>query len=251
VQAKQQADAAVAAEKVQAAQLQTMLANSQSALRSAQSELATLNNQRAAYEAWVKEQARLAAIRRAREEAARRAAEERARERAREQAQGGGTPVSDPGPSAPSTGHWTQAEANTALRRAESTLGTPYAWAGGNAYGPTYGVCDASNGAPNDCHVYGYDCSGLAMYAWGPYLSMAHYAATQYLQAGRYHPGAGALRPGDLIFWSFNGQVSGIHHVAIYAGGGQIIEAPYSGGYVQRASLYEYGSFFGATRPLT
>ena len=67
------------------------------------------------------------------------------------------------------------------------TLGTPYAWAGGNADGPRYGVCDASNGAPNDCHVVGYDCSGLAMYAWAPYLP-DHYAATQYTQAGSYHP---------------------------------------------------------------
>lgn len=251
-QAKQQADDAVAAERQQAAQLQTMLTNSKAALQSAQAELATLNHQRAAYEAYVKEQARLAAIRKAREEAARRAAARaRARERAREQGNGGGVPITNPGPSAPNAGHWTQAEGDTAVRRAESTLGTPYAWAGGNASGPTYGVCDPSNGAPNDCHVYGYDCSGLAMYAWGPYLSMAHYAATQYVQAGRFHPSAGQLRPGDLVFWSFNGAISGIHHVAIYAGNGKIIEAPYSGGYVQWASLWEYGSFFGATRPLT
>jgi cell wall-associated NlpC family hydrolase len=125
----------------------------------------------------------------------------------------------------------------------------PYAWAGGTEYGPTRGVCDSSNGAPNDCYVVGFDCSGLAMYAWGE--GWAHYAATQYTQAGRYHPSAGDLRPGDLIFWSSNGRISGIHHVAIYIGNTQIVEAPYSGGYVQTASLYEYGGFFGATRPLT
>jgi hypothetical protein len=39
--------------------------------------------------------------------------------------------------------------------------------------------------------------------------------------------------------------------VAIYIGGGEIVEAPYSGAYVRTASLYEYGSYFGATRPLT
>jgi cell wall-associated NlpC family hydrolase len=127
----------------------------------------------------------------------------------------------------------------------------PYAWAGGNSWGPTYGVCDPSNGAPNDCHVYGFDCSGLMMYGWGPYLSMAHYAATQYVEAGSFHPSAGELRPGDLVFWSYNGMISGIHHVAMYIGNGQIIEAPYSGAYVRVASLWEYGSFFGATRPLT
>ena len=49
----------------------------------------------------------------------------------------------------------------------------------------------------------------------------------------------------------FNGQISGIHHVAVAIGNGQMVEAPYSGGVVQVASIYEYGSFFGATRPLS
>jgi cell wall-associated NlpC family hydrolase len=106
-----------------------------------------------------------------------------------------------------------------------------------------------SGDAWNDCHKVGFDCSGLAMYAWGTWW--AHYAATQYSTAGHYHPGAGNLMPGDLIFWSSNGTVWGIHHVAIYIGGGQIVEAPYSGAYVRTASLYEYGGFFGATRPQT
>jgi cell wall-associated NlpC family hydrolase len=56
--------------------------------------------------------------------------------------------------------------------------------------------------------------------------------------------------PGDLIFWS-NGGRWGIHHVAIYIGGGQMVEAPYSGAYVQIASIWEYGGFYGATRPFT
>ncbi len=163
---------------------------------------------------------------------------------------GGSSSIPNPGSSAPASGGWTRAMARTAVNRAMSTLGTPYAWAGGNADGPTYGVC-VSGDASNDCHVFGYDCSGLMMYAWGPYVRMDHYAATQYVQVGSYHPSAGELRPGDLVFWSYDGTRSGIHHVAMYIGGGRIIEAPYSGGYVQIASLYEYGSFFGATRPLT
>jgi cell wall-associated NlpC family hydrolase len=173
------------------------------------------------------------------------AAQRRKHQRA---AQGGGSSY-HPGPSAPSGGSWTAAKGHRAAQRALSQLGMPYAWAGGGAYGPSRGVC-AGGDAWNDCNVIGYDCSGLAMYAWGASW-WAHYAATQYTQAGRYHPGAGNLRQGDLIFWSFNGRISGIHHVAIYIGGGRIVEAPYSGGYVQTASLYEYGGFFGATRPLT
>lgn len=162
---------------------------------------------------------------------------------------GGGGSTYHPGPSAPSGGSWTPAKGHRAAQRALSQLGLPYAWAGGNAYGPTYGVC-AGGAAWNDCHKMGFDCSGLAMYAWGASW-WAHYAATQFTQAGSYHPSAGNLRQGDLIFWSFNGRISGIHHVAVYIGGGRIVEAPYSGAYVRTASLYEYGGFFGATRPST
>jgi cell wall-associated NlpC family hydrolase len=272
--AKAQADAAVAAQQQEEAALQQTLQTSRAQLASAQLQLATLNHERAKFLAYQAEKARIARIkarraaRRRRIRARRLAAERRAaalraaRERARARAQhsGGGQHNFHHGIHqgghyrghiAPRTGHWTPAEAATAVRRVRGTLGTPYAWAGGNSYGPTYGVCDASNGAPNDCHVYGYDCSGLMMYGWGPYLSMAHYAATQYVQAGRFHPSAGQLRPGDLVFWSYNGMISGIHHVAMYIGHGQIIEAPYSGGYVQIRSVWEYGSFFGATRPLS
>ncbi|HET6876708.1 MAG TPA: NlpC/P60 family protein [Jatrophihabitans sp.] len=272
--AKQAADDAVASQQAEEASLRATLASSQDALSRAQSTLAQLNHERAAYIAYKKEQARLARIaarRKARRIAARQAARREARQEARQQARerarhahqgngggsqghshsrhhsggGGGWPI------AHGTGHWTAAEAATAVRRVRSTLGTPYAWAGGNSWGPTYGVCDPSNGAPNDCHVYGYDCSGLMMYGWGPYLSMPHYAASQYVMAGSYHPSMYNLRPGDLVFWSFNGAISGIHHVAMYVGGGRIIEAPYSGSYVRYASLWEYGAPFGATRPLT
>jgi cell wall-associated NlpC family hydrolase len=136
-----------------------------------------------------------------------------------------------------------------AVHRAYSQLGVPYAWAGGGVGGPSYGVCDSSNGAPNDCNVRGFDCSGLVMYAWG--RGWAHYAATQYTQAGSVHPSLGNLKPGDLLFWSYNGTIGGIHHVAIYVGGGQIIQAPESGSYVMVSSMYAPGPIFGATRPLT
>jgi cell wall-associated NlpC family hydrolase len=250
---KQAADNAVAAEKVQEAALRTSMAQKQRELNAARAHLADLTHQRAAYLAYVAYQARLAAwrarqARLARERAAREAAR-LARERAREQqhqSNGGGVPISS-GPSAPSGGHWTAHKGRKAADRALSQVGWPYAWAGGGVYGPSFGVCDASNGAPNDCNVRGYDCSGLAMFAWGE--QWAHYAATQYTEAGRVHPSQ--LRPGDLVFWSSNGRISGIHHVALYIGGGQIVEAPFSGGYVQVASVYEYGSYFGATRPLS
>lgn len=202
--------------------------------------------EKAAYQAWKDEQARRAA------ERARRARERAARHNGGGGGGGGGGSGGggwSSGPSAPNGGSWSAAKGRQAVRRAMGQLGMPYAWAGGGVGGPSWGVCDGSNGAPNDCNVRGFDCSGLMMYAWGQ--NWDHYAATQYSQAGSYHPSLGNLKPGDLLFWSYNGSVSGIHHVAIYKGGGEIVQAPESGSYVMVSSMYDPGSIFGATRPLT
>ena len=58
---------------------------------------------------------------------------------------------------------------------------------------------------------------------------MDHYAPNQYTQAGSFHPSTGQLMPGDLVFWSDNGTVGGIGHVAIYIGNGNVVQAPFSG----------------------
>ena len=100
--------------------------------------------------------------------------------------------------------------------------------------------------------MFGFDCSGLTLYGWAPYLHLDHYAATQYSQAGSYHPNTSSLMPGDLVFWSSNGGQSGIHHVAIYIGNGDVIQAPQSGDIVRVTPLGQVGwGYFGATRPLT
>jgi cell wall-associated NlpC family hydrolase len=149
--------------------------------------------------------------------------------------------------------HWTPAMGRTAMRRARSWLGLPYSWAGGNASGPTTGVC-AHNGGDLDCHVVGFDCSGLALYAWSPYEQLVHYAATQHGQAGRFHPAIGQLMPGDLVF--FSGYVAnGIGHVAVYQGHGMVIEAAQSGTELMRSRLADViaasGRYRGATRPMS
>src|SRR3569832_1740076 len=60
------------------------------------------------------------------------------------------------------------AAANAAVTRACGLIGTPYSWGGGHGAtpGPSYGICDPSNGAPNDCNVRGLDCSGMVRYAY-------------------------------------------------------------------------------------
>lgn len=153
-------------------------------------------------------------------------------------------------PPAPAAAHWTAAMGRTVVTRALQYLGTNYAWAGGSADGPTRGVCAAGD-AHLDCRYIGFDCSGLALYGWAPYLSMAHFAATQY-RSGALHPTPAELLPGDLVFWSSNGAPSGIHHVAIYVGDGNVIQAPQSGDIVRITPLGAVSSdYFGATRPLT
>lgn len=249
-QAKDDAEAALSQAQAQQQSLNASLAATQSALATARLQLATLTHQRARYVKWQHDQA----VARARAEAARRAAEEQARRNA---AANGGSDGNNwaPGPPAPSTGpvggSWTAAAGQAAVNRAMHYLGIAYAFAAGGYYGPSYGVC-VSGDAWNDCHVYGFDCSGLAMYAWGPWAHWDHYAATQYSQAGSYHPDSGSLMPGDLVFWSSDGSQSGIHHVAIYIGGGNVIQAPQSGDIVRVTPLWQVDSgYFGATRPLT
>ncbi|MFJ9952215.1 transglycosylase family protein [Kitasatospora sp. NPDC091207] len=70
----------------------------------------------------------------------------------------------------------------------------------------------------------GWDCSGLtqaALRAAG--ISVPRVAADQ--AAASTHVSLDALKPGDLLFWSNNGQDSGVYHVAIYIGDGTYVEA--------------------------
>ncbi|MFI9359933.1 transglycosylase family protein [Kitasatospora sp. NPDC053057] len=70
----------------------------------------------------------------------------------------------------------------------------------------------------------GWDCSGLtqaALRAAG--INVPRVAADQ--AAASTHVSLDSLQPGDLLFWSNNGQNSGVYHVAIYIGGGQYVEA--------------------------
>jgi cell wall-associated NlpC family hydrolase len=154
---------------------------------------------------------------------------------------------------APRAGHWTAAMGITAMRRARSWVGLPYSWAGGTFTGPTRGVC-ASGGGETDCHVIGFDCSGLTLNAWGPYEHLVHYAATQHAEAGRFHPTLGQLVPGDLLFFA-EWPGGPIGHVVIYAGRGMVFQAPQSGYLVEKSRLSDLlawgGPYRGATRPMS
>jgi cell wall-associated NlpC family hydrolase len=55
------------------------------------------------------------------------------------------------------------------------------------------------------------------------------------------------LQPGDLIFWSDNNAISGVYHVALYIGDGQMIHAPSSGKTVEIQDVFYWRtpSFYG------
>ena len=74
---------------------------------------------------------------------------------------------------------------------------------------------------------------------------LAHYSGAQY-HAGRKVPLAGK-RPGDMLFWGSSGR---IHHVALYLGNEQMIEAPYSGSAVRISSVRYDGIMSYAARLL-
>jgi peptidoglycan DL-endopeptidase RipA len=148
-------------------------------------------------------------------------------------------------------GNWTPQRGEQIARRALKWLNMPYSFGAGGADGPSYGVA-VDHDSRNDGHVYGFDCSGLTMYAVAPWLHLDHDAAAQYTEVGSYHPSLDSLWPGDLIFWSSDGTVAGIGHVAIYLGNGYVVQAPHSGDVVRVTPVNEVeAGTMGATRPLT
>lgn len=211
-------------------EVEAAMADREAALASAEGELADLvaEEQRRRAEAEAA-RAREEAARQAEEEARRRAATSTTQaptttmpaidgEEAPEAPEAPETPAADaPGDLPP-----VHPRAAEAVAAAESEIGTPYRW-GGN--GP-----DA------------YDCSGLTKYAWAsvgvqiPRSSRTQMAALPSVPLEH-------IQPGDLLFFG-----SPVHHVGIYAGDGQMVNAPYTGSHVRIDSIWR-SDFAGAGRP--
>ncbi|MFD9792301.1 NlpC/P60 family protein [Streptomyces sp. NPDC059070] len=112
--------------------------------------------------------------------------------------------------------------AAAAVAYAYAALGKPYVW---GATGPS-----------------SYDCSGLTQAAWNAAgVSLPRTTYTQINSGTRVS--RSQLAPGDLVFF-----YSGISHVGLYIGGGQMIHAPHPGAPVRIAPIDQM-PFAGATRP--
>jgi cell wall-associated NlpC family hydrolase len=94
-----------------------------------------------------------------------------------------------------------------AVAAAESYLGPPATWY-------LWGGASRS----------GVDCSGLVMLAYEAVgVSLPHYSGGQFSDTVRVP--LWDIQPGDLLFYGYNGD----EHVAMYVGGGNMIEAPETG----------------------
>jgi cell wall-associated NlpC family hydrolase len=77
-----------------------------------------------------------------------------------------------------------------------------------------------------------YDCSGLMLVAWRaggkslPHSSRAQFSATRRVSIGQ-------IQPGDMVFFG-----SPIHHVGMYIGNGNMVEASHAGTPVRIRSVY-------------
>ena len=102
------------------------------------------------------------------------------------------------------------ADGQAVVDEAKKYLGLPYVWGGTD---------------PNK----GLDCSGLVQVVYknlGYDLPRVSY---QQAASGRPVASMADARPGDLIAWDNSSRNNGVDHIAIYLGGGKMIEAPRTG----------------------
>jgi cell wall-associated NlpC family hydrolase len=116
----------------------------------------------------------------------------------------------------------TAAQRQAAIAFAQSQIGVWYRWAGAGEVGPTVTNAGVQN-------LPGYDCSGLTMRAYqSAGISLSHFTGAQWDDG--VHVSRDQLQPGDLVFFATNtNDPSTIHHVGIYIGNGQMIDASTTG----------------------
>jgi len=80
-----------------------------------------------------------------------------------------------------------------------------------------------------------FDCSGLVLWAYKQQgVNLPHSSQAQ-SGMGQLISSRSALQPGDLVFY---GSSKSIHHVGIYVGNGQMVDAPDTGSVVRIDNLF-------------
>jgi cell wall-associated NlpC family hydrolase len=120
--------------------------------------------------------------------------------------------------------------AAAAVQFAYDKLGQPYRW-----------------GATGELGFY--DCSGLMLRAYqAGGIDLPHTSREQWNFGARVWNVAD-LQPGDLVFYAYNtADPATIHHVGMYIGAGNMIDAPYTGATI-RITPFLRGDYIGAVRP--
>lgn len=118
--------------------------------------------------------------------------------------------------------------AELAVQAAMSMLGTPYVWGGESPAG--------------------FDCSGLAQWAYAHAgISLPRTAQLQF-NAGPSRKAGAHMQPGDLVF--FGDGPKAVHHMGIFVGDGLMVDAPHTGAVVRLDRITGFTpSYVGATAP--
>jgi len=109
--------------------------------------------------------------------------------------------------------------------------GTPYVW-GGNSPGS-------------------FDCSGLVQYVYSQLGINLPRTSENQAKVGTPVASLSNAQPGDLLFFAgSDGTARAPGHVGIYVGNGEMIDAPYTGTYVQAESISSAGPVVAIRRVL-
>ncbi|WP_110180322.1 transglycosylase SLT domain-containing protein [Nocardioides solisilvae] len=122
---------------------------------------------------------------------------------------GGPVPVTGAAP-VPSTATPGSVSGDDVVAEARKYLGLPYVWGGTD---PTKGM----------------DCSGLVQVVYKNLGYDLPRVSFQQAASGRPVESMSQAQPGDLIAWDNSSRNDGVDHIAIYIGGGKMIEAPRTG----------------------